>query len=63
MKCPYNHRSEISIEVWGQCSDAESEDNKETGYTFRKYTFDQQDCLQEECGAWHDGRCCYGVKK
>lgn len=57
MKCPYNRKSEKHIQKWGQ---KVNDDNILTnGITENIYTFELAECLKEDCGAWHNGRCCY----
>lgn len=57
MKCPYNRKSERRIQKWGQ--KANEEQILTNGITVDEYYFELADCLKEDCGAWHNGRCCY----
>ena len=59
VKCPYNRQAETHIQSWMQRPN-------ENGAITRRATVDQwcyemQDCLKDECGAWHKGHCCYAA--
>lgn len=57
MKCPYNRKSEKHIQKWGQ---KPNDDNIITsGVQTDEYTFELMECEKENCGAWHNGKCCY----
>lgn len=57
MKCRYNRKSEKHIQKWGQ---KPNEDGILTsGVSTDEYFFEFADCLQKDCGAWQNGRCCY----
>ena len=57
MKCPYNRKSEKHIQKWGQ--KANDEGIVTSGLIIDEWNFELADCLKENCGAYHNGRCCY----
>lgn len=59
MKCPYNRKSETFFQQWNQHSEEGEAPNK--GVTLTQTVFELMDCERENCGAWHDGKCCYAV--
>lgn len=59
MKCPYNRKS--LVQTFSQSNNLVDEDNgimRGYGYIMKE-TYELQDCVLEECGAYHNGRCCY----
>lgn len=59
MKCPYNRRSETHIMAYSQ----RSAHDPEISCCVQEdvWTFEQQDCIKQQCGVWRDGRCCYAA--
>ena len=57
MKCPYNFKCETQVQKWKQSPD-ENQILK-NGTTVTQTVYELMDCMKEECGAWHDGKCCY----
>lgn len=59
MKCPYNRKCETHIERWKQTPD----DNQTPtdGRTVTQIVFELMECEKENCGAWHNGKCCYAA--
>lgn len=57
MICPYNLKSETQIQQWQQ----EPDDNQTPtdGTTVTRTVYEYMECKQSECGAWHNGKCCY----
>lgn len=57
MRCPYNYKSETTLQVWKQNSD----DNQvlTDGRTTTRIEYEYMECSKENCAAWHDGRCNY----
>lgn len=57
MKCPYNRKSERHLQKWGQKYD----DNQQpvSGLTTDDWEYEMADCIEADCGAWQNGRCCY----
>lgn len=57
MKCPYNRKSEKHVQKWKQ------EENDEgivtSGVIADERCFELAECEKENCGAYHNGRCCY----
>lgn len=58
MKCPYNRKSETHYQRWVQEYDEESRSPKACSQIDQNI-FELEDCLEENCGAWQNGRCCY----
>lgn len=58
MKCPYNRKSETRYLYWTQECDEDSHAPSK-GKQIDQYIFELEDCLKQDCGAWHNGRCCY----
>ena len=59
MKCPYNRKSEKHVQKWGQ---KPNDDNIITsGMITDEWSFELAECLKEDCGAYHNGRCCYAA--
>jgi len=56
--CPYNNKSETSVQSWVENSDSEDE-NKKVGSTVTTTTYTQTECQGEKCGAYYNGRCHY----
>lgn len=59
LKCPYNRKSETHFQNWRQ-----NPDENQTivnGNTATQIVFELMDCEKENCGAWHDGKCCYAA--
>jgi hypothetical protein len=59
MKCPYNRKSLKWVKQY-----TNDLINEETGVVKSNNevlieTYELADCLQSECGAWHDDRCQY----
>lgn len=58
MKCPYAvHRKRVT-----KCNieyDEEVENQQKSWYEVTNDFADFCNCLKEECGAWHNGGCCY----
>ena len=61
MKCPYNRKSEIHAQAWFQIPNADGIVIR--GVTMNQWDYEQADCPKEQCGAWHDGKCCYNEKQ
>lgn len=61
MKCPYNRKSETRIQGFSQRLGEDEE--KASGVQIDHWEFQLADCLKEECGAWHNDRCCYNSSK
>lgn len=57
MKCPYNRKSEKHIQKWGQMPNDDGIITR--GVTTDEYFFELMECKKENCGAWHNGKCCY----
>lgn len=56
--CPYNRSREEQYVK--QVSKNDDSGNQE-GYEYRQVTaFFLMACYEEQCGAWRDGKCCYG---
>lgn len=57
MFCPYNQRKQtvITFIVY-------NENRQETGSVVQN-TFQNAECVKEQCGAWNKGRCRYVDKK
>ncbi len=59
MKCPYNRKSETQVLQWSQEPCEDNETVFKNGNQIVKRSFELMECSKEECGAWHNGRCCY----
>lgn len=59
MKCPYNRKSETTVQIWKQSSDENQ--TPSDGRTVTQTVFELTDCEKENCGAWHGGKCCYAA--
>lgn len=59
MKCPYNRKSETQVLQWSQEPCEDNETVFKNGNQIVKTSFELMECSKEECGAWHNGRCCY----
>lgn len=60
MRCPYNIKSSTETQVWNQDYDSESEHERITnGKSVTKTQHEMYNCVKEDCGAWHNGKCCY----
>jgi len=57
MICPYIRKKEKHVQCWTQRPDESGV--IVNGVTTDYWDFEQAECPQEECGAWHDGRCQY----
>ena len=57
MRCPYACKSKTEYETWQQTYNEEG--NPATCKTVRQYTFEPEECVKEDCGAWYDGHCHY----
>lgn len=60
MKCPYMKSVETHVQIW--CQDGRDSDEKTTSCTVDQWQYDLMNCLQEDCAAWHNGRCHYNDK-
>lgn len=58
MICPYNRKSEKQILQWTQENCEVTNQPKSLSQTCVT-NFVLAECMQNECGAWHNGRCCY----
>lgn len=58
MICPYNNKSETSIQNWTQDHDDDSQILTK-GKTITQTIYEPMECQKENCGAWHNGRCNY----
>lgn len=59
MYCPYNRKSEVQALSWSQEPSEENETVIKSGKQVTQTNFELMECAKENCGAWHDGRCCY----
>lgn len=59
MKCPYNKKSETQIQNWEQSPDEQQ--NFTDGKVITQTVFELMNCEKENCGAYHNGRCCYAA--
>lgn len=59
MKCPYNRKSETQVLQWSQEPCEDNETVFKNGNQIVKTSFELMECSKEECGAWHNERCCY----
>ncbi len=59
MKCPYNRKKETQILQWTQEPDENNETVLKSGEQITTTTFELMECTREQCGAFHNGRCCY----
>ena len=60
MICPYNHKTEKTVQQFTQDFDHDTNDSNITGgTTVTRTSFEFMHCPKEKCGAWQDGRCCY----
>lgn len=59
MKCPYNRKSETQVLQWSQEPCEDNETVFKNGNQIVKTSFELMECSKEECGVWHNGRCCY----
>ena len=57
MKCPYNRKSEKHIQKWRQKPNDEG--IVTSGVIADEWSFELTECEKENCGAYHNGRCCY----
>lgn len=57
MICPYRDRSETTYQGWTQ--NPNDENIITNGQNVTQTIYEPMKCPKEECGAWHDGRCCY----
>ncbi|MCI7084728.1 hypothetical protein MR988_01260 [bacterium] len=57
MKCPYNRKSEKHVQKWGQKPNDEGVVT--SGVITDEWCFELAECEKENCGAYHNGRCCY----
>ena len=56
MKCPYTVHRETTIQTNIRYDD----DGKQKCYTeISNNRAEMIECEKENCGAWHNGRCCY----
>lgn len=54
MKCPYMQKALQQIVITQK-----PEDEGEPDKQILQETYDYQDCVKAQCGAWHRGRCRY----
>lgn len=59
MKCPYNRKRETQVIQWTQEPFEDNDTLLKGGEQITTTSFELMDCVKEECGAYHDGRCCY----
>ena len=59
MKCPYNKKSETQIQNWEQSPDEQQ--NFTDGKVITQTVFELMNGEKENCGAYHNGRCCYAA--
>lgn len=59
MQCPYNRKSETQLQNWNQNPD--DNQNFTDGKIVTQTVFELMDCEKENCGAWHNGKCCYAA--
>lgn len=59
MKCPYNRKSEKHVQKWVQKPNDEGVVT--SGITTDEWSFELAECIKDECGAYHNGRCCYAA--
>jgi hypothetical protein len=59
MKCPYNRKTETHVQQWTQRPNESGQITK--GVTIDNWTYEMADCEKENCGAWHNGHCCYAA--
>ncbi len=57
MKCPYNTKSETTIQSFRQKYNDEGNLNNSKSVT--QTIYELMDCEKENCGAWQNGKCCY----
>ncbi len=57
MQCPYNRKTETQCLQWTQ--DVNEDGIIERGQQVTRHEFGLMECLKENCGAWHNGRCHY----
>ena len=57
MKCPYNRKSEKHVQKWRQKPNDEG--IVTSGVIADEWSFELDECEKENCGAYHNGRCCY----
>ena len=57
MFCPYNQRKQTVITCISY-----NENGQEIGSVVQN-TFQNMECIKEQCGVWHGGRCRYVNKK
>lgn len=57
MFCPYNQRKQTVITCISY-----NENGQEIGPVVQN-TFQNMECIKEQCGVWHGGRCRYVNKK
>jgi len=56
--CPYNNKSETSIQNWKQDHEDESQILTK-GKTITQTVYEPMICQEDECGAYYGGRCHY----
>lgn len=59
MKCPYNKKSMIQQSIHSNNLLNEETGVCKGGNEILTIKYELMDCLEEECGVWRDGRCCY----
>ncbi|MBC8534141.1 hypothetical protein [Yeguia hominis] len=59
MICPYNMKSQVSVQQWMQEYGGENGDQTPAGTTITNEQFEYMECAREDCGAFYDGRCHY----
>lgn len=57
MKCPYHIKTRIHTQTYSDKNDNDS--GLSSGYISDYYSEHLMDCLQEERGAYYDGKCNY----
>jgi hypothetical protein len=59
MICPYNRKTEVQSLRWEQQFREEDSADVKSLTQVCQTDFTMMECQKEECGAWHNGRCCY----
>lgn len=58
MICPYCNKSETVVQKWTQSYDDERQEPT-GGENITQTVYEPMECQTENCGAYHNGKCCF----
>lgn len=56
--CPYNYKKVRTLTNWNE-NPINEETEVKTGATLSTTEHEYMQCVEEKCGAWHNGKCNY----